>query len=371
MTTPSFVMPYGVTVEASGEERSARAVTDSPHVEKGVRVVLPDGPCRVAASWDGPESVRLVHAGHGYPVVIPAGGITPGWPLSVLRRANLSTWRTAQNRHSPRVGAAQSRFILSSQSGSAPRRGGGVDGGGGFRESANDHIVRRVVDAGGDSASQRCDVSAVAGGRFDGVAVKQDVGPVRLSVHGAVCIEKVLANRNCTGRDAGYSERCGSQRRRAVSQYPRLLRHLSRCGSDHHHLPADVAAAGGGLLNDIPNSARFHAFARAETRFDADGSTRRNSRGAWSERFGYRILPPRRSTSAYSRFRRKPLDIHLQRGSKVFRGMGAAQQQNGPTGARRTRTHPSVCVDRKPRKTNINWDNCLRASRIAGAEVAA
>lgn len=74
MTTPSFVMPYGVTVEASGEERSARAVTDSSHVKNGIRVVLPDGPCRVAASWDGPESVRLVHAGHGYPVVIPAGG---------------------------------------------------------------------------------------------------------------------------------------------------------------------------------------------------------------------------------------------------------------------------------------------------------
>lgn len=69
------VMPYGVTVEATGEGRSPRVVTKSPHVENGLRVVLPDGPCRVAASWDGPESVRLTHAGHGYPVIIPAGGV--------------------------------------------------------------------------------------------------------------------------------------------------------------------------------------------------------------------------------------------------------------------------------------------------------
>lgn len=73
MTTPSFVMPYGVTVEGTGD-RNAQIVTESAQANSSFSLKLPHGPCRVAASWDGPESVRLVHTGHGYPVVIPAGG---------------------------------------------------------------------------------------------------------------------------------------------------------------------------------------------------------------------------------------------------------------------------------------------------------
>lgn len=74
MTTPNIVMPYGVTVESSGD-RNAQIVTNSAQASSNIALKLPDGPCRVAASWDGPESVRLVHSGHGYPVEIPAGGI--------------------------------------------------------------------------------------------------------------------------------------------------------------------------------------------------------------------------------------------------------------------------------------------------------
>lgn len=73
MTTPDFVMPYGVTVEGSGG-RNATIVTNSSQAYSSFALNLPDGPCRVAASWNGAESVRLVHTGHGYPVVIPAGG---------------------------------------------------------------------------------------------------------------------------------------------------------------------------------------------------------------------------------------------------------------------------------------------------------
>lgn len=77
MTSPSVdldgIMPYGVTVEGTGN-RNAEIVTESKFRNSNVALTLPDGPCRVAASWDGSEAVRLVHSGHGYPVVLPAGG---------------------------------------------------------------------------------------------------------------------------------------------------------------------------------------------------------------------------------------------------------------------------------------------------------
>lgn len=60
-------------MESKGN-RNAEIVTESNFKNSNVALKLPDGPCRVAASWDGPEAVRLVHTGHGYPVVIPAGG---------------------------------------------------------------------------------------------------------------------------------------------------------------------------------------------------------------------------------------------------------------------------------------------------------
>lgn len=78
MSTPvdlNIVMPYGVTVEGNGS-RNARIVTNSAQASSDIALKLPDGPCRVAASWDGPEAVRLVHTGHGYPVTIPAGGVS-------------------------------------------------------------------------------------------------------------------------------------------------------------------------------------------------------------------------------------------------------------------------------------------------------
>lgn len=78
MSTPvdlNIVMPYGVTVESDGS-RNARIVTNSAQTSSDIALKLPDGPCRVAASWDGPEAVRLVHTGHGYPVTIPAGGVS-------------------------------------------------------------------------------------------------------------------------------------------------------------------------------------------------------------------------------------------------------------------------------------------------------
>ena len=80
MTTPNvnIVMPYGVTVEGDGKSRLAVPVTSSSRASSSTgRVSLPAGPCRIAASWNGPESVRLGLAGVGYPLTIPAGGGVP------------------------------------------------------------------------------------------------------------------------------------------------------------------------------------------------------------------------------------------------------------------------------------------------------
>lgn len=62
MTTPSvdlnIAMPYGVTVQGDGSnypsivgEHSKKATNSS--------ISLPAGPCRVAASWEGPDNISL------------------------------------------------------------------------------------------------------------------------------------------------------------------------------------------------------------------------------------------------------------------------------------------------------------------------
>lgn len=67
-------MPYGVTVEGDGVSRRAIFATRSKHSTGDNSLRLPAGPCRIAASWNGPESVRVTVLGVGYPIVINAGG---------------------------------------------------------------------------------------------------------------------------------------------------------------------------------------------------------------------------------------------------------------------------------------------------------
>ena len=77
MSTPvdlNIAMPYGVTVEGDGQSRKAVPVTKSSKVDSGNRLRLTSGPCRIAASWSGPEEVRVTIFGVGYPLTIPAGG---------------------------------------------------------------------------------------------------------------------------------------------------------------------------------------------------------------------------------------------------------------------------------------------------------
>lgn len=55
MTTPSFVMPYGQTVGGAKGMHWLTSVTGT-----SANVDLPEGPCRVVASWAGPEQADLV-----------------------------------------------------------------------------------------------------------------------------------------------------------------------------------------------------------------------------------------------------------------------------------------------------------------------
>ena len=63
MTTPSvdlnIVMPYGVTVRSKGTVIPSLVGTH-PKQNNNVSLRLPAGPCRVAASWEGTEEMRLV-----------------------------------------------------------------------------------------------------------------------------------------------------------------------------------------------------------------------------------------------------------------------------------------------------------------------
>ena len=241
MTTPDFVMPYGVTVEGSGG-RNATIVTNSSQAYSSFALNLPDGPCRVAASWNGAESVRLVHTGHGYPVVIPAGGgIAPGWPPLALRRAKQSTCRTRQAPRSPRAGAAPSRSTHY-QPTNAP--GGGVSDHR-IGKPAGGALVRARSEQSGGSADQRRPIPEPAGGGVHsvghGARHRRNGVPVYVHVDvGAVCD----ARRD--GRPvAGVVGRVGAARRVPLSAgrgfFPR------RRGRDDHHLPALTLAAGGGI----------------------------------------------------------------------------------------------------------------------------
>lgn len=61
MTTPdiNIVMPYGVTVRSTGTAIPT-IVGKHPKQNNQVSLTLAPGPCRVAASWEGAEEMRLV-----------------------------------------------------------------------------------------------------------------------------------------------------------------------------------------------------------------------------------------------------------------------------------------------------------------------
>lgn len=82
MSTPvdlNVVMPYGVTVRSKGTAIPS-IVGTHPKQNNGVSLSLPAGPCRVAASWEGAEDMRLVvqnqsEATSRTVATIPSGGV--------------------------------------------------------------------------------------------------------------------------------------------------------------------------------------------------------------------------------------------------------------------------------------------------------
>ena len=77
MTTPSFVMPYGVTMQGKGDS-VPEIVGEHKKKVNLVAIALPAGPCRIAASWDGPQTVAIrVYSGGRFRSMIaeiPSGG---------------------------------------------------------------------------------------------------------------------------------------------------------------------------------------------------------------------------------------------------------------------------------------------------------
>ena len=113
MSTPvdlNIVMPYGVTVEGKDAVKT-RIVTDSTYASEYDNLRLPVGPCRVSASWEGPETVHLYVYSPGRGTfrkgTIPAGGgaLHHGSYRSHGKRVGLSPRRYyASCRHSRHTG---------------------------------------------------------------------------------------------------------------------------------------------------------------------------------------------------------------------------------------------------------------------------
>lgn len=127
-TEVEIVMPYGVTVESKPGDRMMKPVKAHPKRNGTSSLSLVDGPCRVAASYRGPEGglLQLVN-GNSVTVIgkIPSGGgCAKSWRLSARRKATLSA-STSTPRQRRKI-RAQSKSSQPTSSSNYPP-GGGVD----------------------------------------------------------------------------------------------------------------------------------------------------------------------------------------------------------------------------------------------------
>ena len=240
MTTPNIVMPYGYTVGGAKDMHWLTSVTGT-----SANIDLVEGPCRVVASWAGPESVALTLIRGGERTTLDTiekkagGGLAIlGWSRSALSRATKCAWRL-------RLAPQRTRRGLSRFTPYQPTdlRGGGV-GVHTIGESAGDQVVRgvhrgraREFDRLGKflrTASGRC----VHGhGRL--AAVKAD-GAFDLGHERRVPLQVG----QCGGWPSGDADQRGRAERR--NTLPACAGVQSgRRGSDRNHLPAGVAAGGG------------------------------------------------------------------------------------------------------------------------------
>ena len=129
MSTPidlNVVMPYGVTVEGDGTSK-AKPVTN-PGKRVGDNVVLPVGPVRIGASWDGPQAVKVgvYRPGVGTIVLgtIPektGGGSSIDLPVRVESRqrvgVHIGGLRHASCRHSRHLGGLPTQLRVARRAG--------------------------------------------------------------------------------------------------------------------------------------------------------------------------------------------------------------------------------------------------------------
>ena len=121
MTTPevdlNIVMPYGVTVRGTGFSNPA-IVGNHPRKVTNVALGLVPGPCRVSASWEGPESVGLFvqnkETGTSRQIgVISAGGGTVRHGVHRGGRGRLGVpHRSEINRNHRNIGGLSSQLNL-------------------------------------------------------------------------------------------------------------------------------------------------------------------------------------------------------------------------------------------------------------------
>lgn len=256
MTTPSvdlnIAMPYGVTVEGDGDVKP-RIVTRSPKASENDNLALPNGPCRVTASWEGSETVHLYVYVPGRGTfrrgTIPAGGgCAPSWFLSEPRQASGSFSKALQRFLSAL--AARSRSTRWCPSSSAPRQGGGVgdhpEPGRGLRRVADDYQLRRIYYGwkrlshwGGQL------LSAAAGGCFYLVGVGPADWADGAPDHRGGRIHPVRHPHNDSGGDTRAVEYRGAARRNPIPSHSG-----GRCGGrrrhDYHLATRPVVTTGGG-----------------------------------------------------------------------------------------------------------------------------
>ena len=239
-------MPYGYTV--GGE---LNATWQGRMDGKGAHVHLPEGPCRVSASWSGPEKAVLSLVRPDERVVlaeIPAqagGGLAAhAWSPSALSKATGYAWNATRAPRPQRPEPSKSGLC---QSATSPR-GGGVDdhtargSAGGSLVRGDQHRRKRCPGeklVPGTSHGRVHHYGRLTAGRADGASNNRGRQQLPLSLR--------LGRR---GKDGNVDKCCGTGGRNQVFEY--LGQWLRRCGRDGNHLSAVTSAAGGGFVNDHP-----------------------------------------------------------------------------------------------------------------------
>lgn len=324
-----FVMPYGVTMRGKGD-MVPEIVGEHEKKVNVVAIALPAGPCRIAASWDGPQSVTIrVYSGGRFRSVIAeipsGGGCAPSWSPMVLSRGTGCRW--ARPLPLPRISAGRSK-CTHSQPGNASSRGGGVDDGR-IRQHAAHSVIRGNISREWDRALQRRPISGIARGGLHSLRLKQNRHHDHFSMSRAISVGAVLVNCVRARGDQSDPKHCGPERRWEVPKYPHERRR-PRYRPDDYHLPA-LNTTGGGTLNDDTTRSRLDARLGHQACQYGRQHAGPDSGRSRVERHAHRFLATCRCTPAHAGFRRGSVDVDLPRVANAVRDAGTAQGPHRPS----------------------------------------